>query len=93
MVRVTLYEDGEYKVEDVDPHCATQRLYGMEKGRSTDIYYCKKERWKEYLLKLCDTKDIDKKIKELVHYKRQKEVLKQKILSELREAKEQSERK
>lgn len=83
MVRVTLYEDGEYKVENVSPQCITQRLYGNYSGRSVDIYYCKKERWKEYLLKLCDTKDIEKKIKELVQYKKQREALKQKISSEI----------
>lgn len=83
MVRVTLYEDGTYTVEDIDYHCATQRLYGFQHGMECNIYHCFKSRWKEYLVKLLSTKDIDRKIAELRKQKKAREELKVKILKEI----------
>lgn len=83
MVSVTLYEDGTYIVEDIDSYYATQRLYGFHNGKECEIYHCSKSRWKEYLVKLLSTKDIDRKIAELKKEKRAKEALKARILKEI----------
>lgn len=83
MVEVTLYEDGTYTVEDADSRYATQRMYGYHNGKRYDSYYCFKSRWKEYLVKLLSTKDIDREIAELKKKKRAKETLKAKILKEI----------
>lgn len=53
MVKLTLYEDGTYKVEDSDPDYKTQRMYGVDKdGRGMDIYYCRKDKWEWYILRV-----------------------------------------
>lgn len=83
MVEVALYEDGTYTVEDVDSRYATQRMYGYRNGKDCKIYYCFKSRWKEYLVKLLSTKDIDRKIEELKKKKRAKESLKARLLKEI----------
>lgn len=83
MVEVVLYKDGTYTVEDISPECATQRMWGMHHGKDCDIYHCFKSRWKEYLVKLLSTKDIDQKIAELRRQKKAKEELKAKILKEI----------
>ena len=83
MVKVILYEDGTYTVEDVDSSYATQRMYGCRNGKNCDIYYCFKSRWKEYLVRLLSTNDIDRQIDELKKKKRAKEALKTKILKEM----------
>lgn len=83
MVEVTLYEDGTYTVEDIDSCCATQRLYGYNHGKDCEIYHCFKSRWKEYLVKLLSTKDIDREIAELKKKKRAREALKARILREI----------
>lgn len=83
MVKVILYEDGTYTVEDTSPNCATQRMWGMRNGKDCDIYYCFKSRWKEYLVRLLSTKDIDREIAELKKQKKAKEALKARILKEI----------
>ena len=83
MVEVVLYEDGTYTVEDADSNLATQRMWGWRNGKDCDVYYCFKSRWKEYLVKLLSTKDIDRKIAELKKQKKAKEDLKAKILKEI----------
>ena len=83
MVRIRLYENGEYTVEDVEPYWATQRLYGYLSGKRYDGYNCKKSMWKKYLLKLLDTAEIDKEIKKLQKRKRDVEKLRKKITDEL----------
>ena len=65
MVKVTLYENGKYTVEDVSSDYITQRLYGVKDGVHTEIYYCPKKNWKKYLLKLASTTEIDKQIAKL----------------------------
>ena len=79
MVRVKLFEDGTYTIEDIEPIYATQRLTGFQNGQSVETYYCPKNKWKYYLLKLCDTKRIDNEIKELLKRKEQLESLKFKL--------------
>lgn len=87
MVEVILYENGTYEVNDVDPHHATQMLYGY--NGSTRIhfrkYYCPKDKWKTYLIKLLSTKDIDKKIQKLQKQKKEMEKLKEKIIKAIGE--------
>ena len=86
MVRLALYEDGTYKVEDLDQNYATQRLYGVDKdGRDVDIYFCRKDKWKWYLMKLLNSnvKDIDKEIKKLQRNKKEKEKLRDQVLKNL----------
>lgn len=83
MVEVILYEDGEYEVIEADSNHATQRMAGMYGNIHVEIYYCRKDKWKYYLLKLLSTKDIDEKIKELKKQKKAKEELKAKIKKEL----------
>ena len=83
MVRVCLYEDGTYEVKDIESYWATQKLYGAcDKGHYR-AYNCLKGRWKYYLLKLLDTSDIDKEIKELQKRKRARQKLRKKITDEL----------
>ena len=76
MVKVTLFEDGKYTVEDISSSYATQRMYGSVGGVNVETYYCPKRTWKRYLFKLVASinKDIDKEIKAL--QKRKAEVLK-----------------
>lgn len=83
MVEVKLYEDGEYTVEDIESDCITQRLWGMESGRTCDIYYCLKKNWKKYLLRLLSVSDIDKQIAELKRNRRKKLKLKEQISREI----------
>lgn len=83
MVEVVLYENGEYEVKGANPNHATQHMVGMsDKGRR-ELYYCHKDKWKYYLLKLLSTKEIDEKIKELKKQKKAKEELAEKIKKEL----------
>lgn len=83
MVQVVLYEDGTYEVNEAESHHATQHMVGMsDKGRR-ELYYCHKDKWKYYLLKLLSTKEIDEKITELKKQKKAKEELKAKIKKEL----------
>ena len=83
MVQVVLYEDGTYEVNEAKPYHTTQRMVGMsDKGRCK-LYYCSKDKWKYYLLKLLSTRDIDEKIKELRKQKKVKEELATKIRKEL----------
>ena len=94
MVRIALYEDGTYKVEDTDPDYATQRMYGVDKdGRDVDVYYCRKDKWEWYLSKLLNSKvkDIDKEIKKLQRNKKDMEELKNEVLKNLEEAKNERE--
>ena len=83
MVEVVLYENGEHEVNGADPHHATQHMVGMDSKGRFELYYCPKDKWKRYLLKLLSTKDIDRKIKELKKYKKTREELKAKIKKEL----------
>lgn len=83
MVKVILYEDGEYEVVEGESYYRTQRLVGMCGGRHCDIYICSKGKWKYYLLRLLSTKDIDAKIKKLKEQKKIKEELAVKIKKEL----------
>ncbi len=46
MVKVTLYENGRYTVEDVPSDYATQKLCGVKDGMHVDIYHCLKKNWK-----------------------------------------------
>lgn len=83
MVCVRLYEDGTYEVNDIDSSYATQRLFGLCEKGTFDAYYCRKDKWRCYLLKLIDTSRIDKEIKELQKRKRDMQKLKDKISKEL----------
>lgn len=83
MVRVRLYEDGTYEIEDIESYWATQRLGGCCSKGFYQEYHCLKGRWKYYLLKLFDTAKIDKEIKELQKRKRDMQKLKSKISKEL----------
>lgn len=83
MVRVILYEDGDYEVHEADPHHATQHMVGMSSKGRHELYYCPKDEWKHYLLELLSTKDIDEEIEELKKQKKAKEELKVKIKEEI----------
>ena len=67
MVKVILYEDGTYSVEDIESYYATQELVGWTNGKRMNIYHCPKSQWKKYLFKLLspEAKDIDKQIEKL----------------------------
>lgn len=83
MVEVVLYEDGEYEVKEANPRNAIQSMVGMsDKGRF-ESYYCPKNEWKHYFLKLLCTKDIDKKIEKLKEQKKIREELAEKFKKEL----------
>lgn len=83
MVEVILYEDGHYEVNDIESDYATQRLCGNYNDQHVDIYYCKKNKWKMYLLKLLSTNEIDEQIKELQKKKERINDLRQKIVREI----------
>lgn len=87
MVQVILYENGTYEVNDIDPQHITQRLCGYNglTGVSCQMYNCPKAKWKNYLMKLLSTKDIDKKIRELQKQKRTMEKLKEKLVKAIGE--------
>lgn len=88
MVKVVLWEDGTYEVEDTYPNLGTQKMYKYDgkTGRSAKLYICKKDKWKYYLMKLLSTKDIDDKIRELNKKKKAMEQLKRKIAKEIKES-------
>jgi hypothetical protein len=84
MVQVVLYENGEYEVWGANQHHATQHMVGMGNKGRFESYYCPKNEWKHYLLKLLSTEDIiDDKIKELKKQKKAREELTEKIKKEL----------
>ena len=88
MVKVTLYANGKYTVEDISPDHATKRLCGMKDGMNVDIYYCLKKSWKKYLLRLLSTTEIDRQIAELKRQKQKIIELKERLNSELSESKD-----
>ena len=81
MVKVILYENGTYEVNDADPHHVTQMMYGHNGNTGLHFreYYCPKDEWKKYLMKLLSTNDIDKKIRKLQKQKKEMEKLKKEI--------------
>ena len=83
MVEVILYENGTYEVKDIEADYATQRLVGWVNGIECDIYYCHKNKWKTYLMKLLDTNAIDKNIRELQKRKKAIEKLRVRISKEI----------
>jgi hypothetical protein len=83
MVEVVLYENVEYEVNGADPHHAIQSMVGMDNKGRFKSYYCPKDEWKHYLLKLLSTKDIDWKIEKLKEQKKAREELAEKIKKEL----------
>ena len=88
MVKVTLYENGRYTVEDISSDYATQRLYGTSDGMHVDVYYCLKKNWKKYLLKLVSTTEIDRKIAELKKQRQKMIELRERLNSEVSESEE-----
>jgi len=52
MVKLFLYEDGTWEVEDIDSTYGVQRLSGIHNGRHCDIYHCEKEKVYYYIEKL-----------------------------------------
>lgn len=85
MVEVVLWDDGTYEVNIVDSNHVTQRMVGWSGSRHFEKYYCKKDKWKYYLMKLIDTKDIDRQIQRLKKKKKEMEKLKEKISKEIKE--------
>jgi hypothetical protein len=83
MVEVVLYENGEYEVNGADSHHAIQSMVGRDNRGRFESYYCPKNKWKHYLLKLLSTEAIDDKIKELKKQKEAREELAEKIKKEL----------
>lgn len=83
MVKVVLYEDGEYEVTEAEPYHRTQRMVGAYGNRHFEMYYCHKDKWKYYLVRLLSTKDIDEKIEKLKERKKTREELATKIKKEL----------
>lgn len=85
MVKVYLYENGNYKVENIQSYYATQKLFGSDNKGSYEAYYCLKNKWKVYLLKLINTEkiEIDKEIARLKNQKQQMEKLREKLKKEL----------
>lgn len=88
MVEVILYDDGTYEVNGVDSRHVTQKMVGWSGSRHLEKYYCKKDKWKYYLMKLLDTKDIDRQIQRLKKKKKEMEKLKEKISKEIKESEE-----
>lgn len=82
MVEVILHENGTYEVNDIDPHYATQLMYGYDgsTGLHYRLYKCPKDEWKPYLMKLLSTEDIDKEIRKLQKQKKEMEKLKKEII-------------
>ena len=70
MVRVKVYGDGTYAVEDIDPECATQKLVGFDDKGFYNCYNCPKGNYERYLLRLLVTEEIDSKIADLEEAKR-----------------------
>ena len=85
MVKVILFEDGTYEVNDIPNDYVTQKLCGFYNGKRCDIYYCLKPKWKYYLLKLLSTstRNIDKQISELQRKKENRLKLRGEILKEI----------
>lgn len=83
MAEVVLYDDGTYELHDIESCYRTQKFYGFRNGKPANIYYCPKDRWREYLIKLLDTKEIDQEIKKLNQKKKRIEKLKIKIEKEI----------
>lgn len=83
MVEVILYENGTYEVKDIEADSATQRLVGWVNDSKCDIYHCPKSKWRTYLMKLLDTKAIDKEIRELQKRKKAIEKLRVRISKEI----------
>jgi hypothetical protein len=83
MVEVVLYENGECVVRGANPLHAIQSMVGMDNRGRFESYYCPKDEWKHYLLKLLCTKDIDAKIEKLNEQKKIREELATKIKKEL----------
>ena len=48
MVKVKVFYDGTYEVEEVNDNAATQHLYIAEKGKFGEAYVCPKEYVKKY---------------------------------------------
>lgn len=86
MVKVMLYENGRYTVEDAPSDYATQRLHGTRDGMHVDIYYCLKKNWKKYLLKLASTAEIDRRIAELKKQKQKIIELRERLIREVSES-------
>ncbi len=86
MVKVKLYENGTYTVEDISSEYGTQRLCGISNGMNVEIYYCLKKNWKKYLLKLASTTKIDKQIAELKKQRQKIIELRERLNSELSES-------
>lgn len=92
MVQVILYDNCVYEVVKADPHHAVQKLYGCNSTNRIyyQIYYCPKDKWEKYLVKMISTstKDIDKKIRELQKQKKEMEKLKEKFIKIIEEKSE-----
>lgn len=86
MVKVKLYANGKYTVEDAPSDYKIQRLYGVSDGMDVYIYYCPKKSWKKYLLKLLSTTEIDRQIAELTRQRQKIIKLKERLNSELSES-------
>lgn len=81
MVEVLLYKDGTFELNnDIYGDVTTHKDYGFNKSQFCYMYYCRKDKWKMYLLKLINEyeKDIDKNLKQLNKRKEKLEKLKEK---------------
>ena len=74
MVKVVLFEDGTYKVSDVNGKRKIQKLNGVSKGKKCELYFCNKDKWKEYLLKLI-SESINRIDEELSKLQKNRKVL------------------
>ena len=48
MIKVKVFYDGTYKIEEVNNNAATQHLYIAEKGKFGEMMICEKEDIKKY---------------------------------------------
>lgn len=71
MVRVAIFYDGTYIVDDIDSNYATQKLYGWFNGQSCIMYHCLKDKQKLYLKRGVKeiSKQCDKDLMALVERK------------------------
>ena len=48
MVKVKVFYDGTYEIDEVNDNAATQHLYIAEKGKFGEVYVCPKEYVEKY---------------------------------------------
>lgn len=66
MVKVKVFYDGTYEIEEANNNAATQHLYIAEKGKFGEMIICSKEKMNHYKDDLC-VKIMNKNICEITN--------------------------